>query len=87
MAEEQRRLTGADLVEFESAHDLSAAETATILGLAERTVRAYRGRRQLPQTIAISLRVLWSSSTRLAAHYWPAGQRKPGRPASAVSKA
>jgi hypothetical protein len=74
-AEDQRRLTGADLVEFESAHDLSTAETATILGLAERTVRAYRGRRQLPQTIAISLRVLWSSSTRLCCPLlarWPA---------------
>lgn len=86
MAEEQRRLTGADLVQFESAHDLSTAETATMLGLAERTVRAYRSRRELPQTIAISLRMLWSSSTRLAAHYRPAGQRKPGRPASTASK-
>ena len=86
MADEQRPLAGTDLVEFEQANDLSTAETASMLGLAARTVRDYRTRRELPQTVAMSIRLLWSSGTRLAAHYKPAGQRRRGRPAAGVSK-
>src|SRR6202521_188878 len=42
MADEQRPVSGADLAAFESELDLSTAETAALLGLAERTIRAYR---------------------------------------------
>src|SRR6266516_389049 len=54
MADEQRPVSGADLVAFEGALDLSTSETAMLLGLAERTVRAYRRAKRLPQSIAIA---------------------------------
>ena len=56
MADEQRPVTGADLVAFESDLGLSTAETAALLGLAERTVRAYRSAKKLPQSVAIAIR-------------------------------
>ena len=80
MADEQRPVSGADLAAFESELDLSTAETAALLGLAERTVRAYRRAKRLPQSVAIALRTLKGSNTVLAAHYRPAGHRSPGRP-------
>ena len=80
MADEQRPMSGADLVGFETDLNLSTAETAALLGLAERTVRAYRRAKQLPQPVAIAIRTIRSSSTILAAHYRPVGQRQRGRP-------
>jgi hypothetical protein len=80
MADEQRPVTGTDLVAFESEFGLSTAETATLLGLAARTVRAYRGAEELPQAVAMAIRAFWSSDTVLAAHYRPAGHRARGRP-------
>lgn len=56
MADEQRRMTGADLVACESESNLSTAETANLLGIAARTVRSYRGADALPQAIAMALR-------------------------------
>src|SRR5438046_7580408 len=49
MADEQRPVSGPDLIAFEQALKLSTAETAALLGLAERTVRAYRRAKRLPQ--------------------------------------
>lgn len=80
MADEQRPLSGADLVAFESGLDLSTAETAALFGLAERTVRAYRRAKRLPQTLALAIRVIRANHTLLAAHYRPIGQRRRGRP-------
>jgi hypothetical protein len=80
MADEQRPVTGADLIAFESALDLSTAETAALLGLAERTVRAYRKAKNLPQSVAIAIRTIRASNTVLAAHYRPGGHRARGRP-------
>ncbi len=80
MADEQRRMSGADLVGFETDLNLSTAETAALLGLAERTVRGYRRVKQLPQPVAIAIRTIRSSNTILAAHYRPVGQRQRGRP-------
>src|SRR5262245_27535449 len=80
LADEQRPVSGADLVAFESEFDLSTAETAVLLGLAERTVRAYRRAKRLPQSVAIALRTMRASNTVLAAHYRPVGQRARGRP-------
>jgi hypothetical protein len=68
MADEQRSMTGADLITFESQLDLSTAETAALLGLAERTVRAYRMAKELPQSVAIAIRTIRASKTVLAAH-------------------
>jgi hypothetical protein len=80
MADEQRPMRGADLVKFEAELDLGTAETAALLGLAERTVRAYRRAKRLPQSVAIAVRTIWGSNTVLAAHYRPVGQRGRGRP-------
>lgn len=80
MADEQRPVTGADLRAFESERCLSTAETAALLGFAERTVRSYRKARILPQSVAIAIRRIQASNTVLAAHYRPAGHRMRGRP-------
>lgn len=80
MADEQRPMSGADLIAFESDLGLATAETAALLGLAERTVRAYRKATRLPPSVAIAMRSIHASSTVLAAHYRPAGRRRRGRP-------
>jgi hypothetical protein len=80
IADEQRPMTGADLITIESQLDLSTAETAALLGLAERTVRAYRMAKELPQSVAIAIRTIRASKTVLAAHYRPVGHRARGRP-------
>ena len=80
LADEQRPLRGTDLVAFESELQLSTAETAALLGLAERTVRSYRTAERLPKAVAIAMRTLRANNTVLAAHYRPAGQRARGRP-------
>lgn len=80
LATEQRPLSGEDLVAFQSRHDLNTAETANLLRVAERTVRAYRTATELPAPVAIALRRMDSNPTVLAAHYRPVGQRKRGRP-------
>jgi hypothetical protein len=80
LADEQRPVSGADLVAFEAELHLGTAETAALLGLAERTVRAYRKADRLPQSVAIALRTMRASNTVLAAHYRPVGHRARGRP-------
>jgi len=73
-------VSGADLAAFEAELNLSTAETAALLGLAERTVRAYRNAKRLPQSVAIAIRTIRASNTVLAAHYRPVGHRARGRP-------
>jgi hypothetical protein len=80
MADEQRPVRGSDLSAFQSELNLTTAETAALLGLAERTVRAYRAAKELPQSVAIAIRTIRASNTVLAAHYRPLGQRARGRP-------
>jgi hypothetical protein len=80
IADEQRPVTGADLIAFESERSLSTAQTAALLGLAERTVRAYRSAERLPQSVAIAIRTIRSSDTVFNAHYRPVGHRTRGRP-------
>ena len=58
--ERTRPLAGTDLIEFEQAND--AAETASMLGVAHRTVRAWRSAEELPQTAAMSIPMLRSNS-------------------------
>src|SRR5260370_19234626 len=80
IADEQRPVTGADLIAFESERNLSTAQTAALLGLAERTVRAYRSAKRLPQSVAIAIRTIPSSDTGLTPHYRPARHPTPRRP-------
>jgi Protein of unknown function (DUF2442) len=86
MADEQRPVRGHDLVAFERTFKLSTAETAALLGLAERTVRAYRNAKRLPQSVAIAIRAIQASSTVLAAHYRPVGHPARGRPRKQVAR-
>lgn len=86
MADEQQPTSGRDLVAFERALNLNTAETAALLGLAERTVRAYRRARQLPQSVAIAIRTIQASNTVFAAHYRPVGHPTRGRPKKQATK-
>jgi len=85
MADEQRPVGGADLAAFERELQLSTSETAALLGLAERTVRAYRRAKRLPQSVAIAIRTIRANNTVFAAHYRPVGQRRRGRPRKEVA--
>ena len=80
LAEEQRPMKGKDLAAFEDKHNLNTAETAALLEIAERTVRAYKASDVLPATIAMSLRSLDADPARFAAHFKPRERRSRGRP-------
>jgi hypothetical protein len=80
MAEEQQVLSGKDLRAFEAANDLNTAETAGLLDVSERTIREYRTARHLPQSVALALRAMRSSTVVLDAHYRPVKRRPRGRP-------
>lgn len=80
LAEEQRSMSGKELAAFEAANNFSTAETAILLGVAERTVRDYRKVKKLPPTIALALRAMKTNSAILDAHYRPVERRPRGRP-------
>ena len=80
LADEQRSLTGADLVAFERAAGLSTAETAEVLDVAPRTIVSYRRSPRLPRAIASMLRSMRNDPAVLAAHYRPIERRPRGRP-------
>ncbi len=80
LAEEQRPMKGKDLATFEEKHNLNTSETAALLEIAERTVRAYKASDVLPATIAMSLRSLDADPARFAAHFKPMERRSRGRP-------
>jgi DNA-binding CsgD family transcriptional regulator len=85
LADQQRQLTGADLVAFERNAGLTTAETAQILDVAPRTIVSYRQSRQLPRSIASMLRMLRDDPAILAAHYRPIPGRPRGRPRKAAA--
>ena len=80
LADQQRVVSGHDLVAFEKRHGLNTAETAILFHIAERTVRAYREMDALPEALAIALRALDADGTVFAAHYRPVARRARGRP-------
>ena len=80
LANEQKTMSGEYLVGFQDRHNLNTAETAGLLHVAERTLRAYRTAVELPAPIAISLRRMDSDPTVFAAHYRPIARRERGRP-------
>jgi hypothetical protein len=80
LADEQRTLSGADLVAFERAAGLTTAETAEILDVAPRTIVSYRRSGRLPRAIASMLRTMRDDPAVLAAHYRPIARRPRGRP-------
>jgi hypothetical protein len=80
LAQQQQTLSGKHLAAFEAVHGLNTAETAAMFHVAERTVRAYRMAKSLPETIAMALRAFESDPTIFAAHYRPVARRERGRP-------
>ena len=80
LAQQQQAVSGKLLAAFEAKHKLNTAETAALLHVAERTIRAYREADALPEPIAIALRTLDSDATVFAAHYRPIVRRERGRP-------
>ncbi len=87
LADEQRSLSGADLVEFERSAGLTTAETAKILDVAPRTIVSYRRSPRLPRPVASMLRSMRNEPTVLAAHYRPMRSRPRGRPRKDASRA
>ena len=85
LADEQSPMSGDFLVNFQTRHNLNTAETANLLRIAERTLRAYRSATELPTPIALSLRRMDGDPTVFAAHYRPIERRKRGRPKSQAS--
>ena len=85
IADEQLPLSGKDLAAFEAANNLNSAETAALFDVSERTIRDYRSGDRLPQTNALALRSMRSSSTVLYAHYRPSPRRPRGRPRKTAS--
>ncbi len=79
LAEEQRTLSGADLVEFERKAGLTTRETAQIFDVAPRTVASYRRSPRLPRAIGSMLRSLRNDPAVLAAYYRPLSRAR-GRP-------
>jgi hypothetical protein len=80
IAEEQRRMTGADFAEWRGALGLSLTEAAKLLGVGRRTIMGYLKKDELPPVVAIACRALARDKHLLAAHYVPA--RKITRPAA-----
>jgi len=85
LADEQRAMTGAELVAFEREKGLTTAETAEILDVAPRTVVSYRRSSHLPRTVAHMLRTMRNDPAILAAYYRPAVRRPRGRPRKLAS--
>ena len=85
IADEQRPLSGVDLLAFEAKHNLNSAETANLFDVSERTIREYRSAEILPQPVALALRAMLANSAVLDAHYRPATRRPRGRPKKSVS--
>lgn len=75
LADEQRPMPGEELREFEAENNLTAAETAAVLGVAVRTVKAYRRAKRLPIPVAIAVRAMRAEPALLAAHYRPAARK------------
>lgn len=75
LADEQRPMSGEELRSFEAQNNLTAAETAAVLGVAVRTVKAYRRAKRLPVPVAIAVRAMRAEPALLAAHYRPAARK------------
>jgi hypothetical protein len=80
LADQQKQLSGSDLVAFEKSAALTTAETAEILDVAPRTIVSYRRSLRLPRPVASMLRTMRDDPAVLAAHYRPKRLRPRGRP-------
>jgi len=77
LADEQRPMTGEELRAFEAEHGLTAADTAAVLDIGVRTVKAYRRAQRLPTPVAMAVRAMRAEPALLAAHYRPQPRRRP----------
>ena len=81
LADEQRAVTGADLVAWQKDAGLSNQEAADVLGVDVKTVKNWRGAasrdKPLPTAAQWSIRHLTQEPLALFAHYRP---RRAGRP-------
>src|SRR6185295_19280837 len=79
LADEQRSLTGADLVAFERSAGFITAEIAKILDVAPRTIVSYRRAPRLPRFVVSMLRIMRNEPVVLAVHYRLMQSRPRGR--------
>jgi hypothetical protein len=75
VADEQRPMSGDELLSFEAQNKLTAVDTATVLDIGVRTVKAYRRAKKLPTPVAIAIRAMRAEPALLAAHYKPKSKR------------
>lgn len=83
LADEQKPMSGASLVRFETSRGLNTHETACLFSVTDRTIQTLRKSPQLPAQFAIALRRFETDSTIFAAHYRPVEVKPRGRPKSA----
>ena len=76
LADEQRPMSGDELRAFEAENSLVAADTAAVLDIGIRTVKAYRRAAKLPVPVAIAIRAMRAEPALLAAHYRPPARRR-----------
>jgi hypothetical protein len=82
LAEEQKPMSGACLVRFETNRRLNTHETACLFSVTDRTIQMLRKSHELPAQFAIALRRFETDPTIFAAHYRPVVVKPRGRPKS-----
>ena len=83
LADEQKPMSGASLVRFETKRGLNTHETACLFNVTDRTIQILRKSQELPSQFSIALRRFETDPTIFAAHYRPIVVKPRGRPKSA----
>ena len=79
MADAQRPMTAPEFAAFQSANNISNAETATLIARGLTAVKEYKsGRQAIPATVAAMVRTMADDPIIFAAHYRPTAPA--GRP-------
>ena len=80
LADEQKVMTGRDLLRFESDYGLNTEEMARVFKVTPRSIANWRNDKVLPVSIAIALRAFRRDPTAFVAHYKPVTIKPRGRP-------
>ncbi len=83
LADEQKPMTGKDLVTFEKSFALNSEEMAGLLDVTPRSIHNWRKADELPALVSGALRKFERDKTAFAAHYRPIEVKPRGRPKAA----
>ncbi len=86
LVDEQKPISGARLLRFETSRGLNTHETACLFSVTERTIQPLRKAQELPPQFSIALRRFETDPTIFAAHYHPVAVKPRGRPKSSAVK-